>query len=729
MVNQDPTRVKTEAEIFSQLEALCSIGGFFEVIAFFCWKDCFIHAPNGELNSEVLAKQYDRSKLSRTELSTLIGLACKNGFSEKSLTKDELENLYNQAWNFIEELHSSFYLPLELAKFSENKKSSKEIFGSGTFMREAIFYSGEGVYRHQYRDLSEIRYKSDNPWIEKNKGFSINQAIKVISSIESLQIEKANKLIEESKSLYLPSYLSIFKFITEEITQKSQLPENIVKNVINAFSAKPDEGMQTFNTVDSFNHRNAFPVIELSEDEYLSFQMYSLWEALYESPFFWFNLDKSYSATASKHRGAYTEDFTAQRLERVFGKVNVHTNIDIYDGKNRAGEIDVIVTFGDIAVMIQAKSKKLTIEARKGNSQKLEDDFKRAVQDAYDQAFSCAKLLQKDGLTYKNECGDEIIFKSDFKTIFPICIVSDYYPALAVQARQFLKYEVTEIIKAPYVMDVFLIDLITEMLESPLFLLDYLYKRSDFGDSVMSNHELVIFATYLKQNLYFEENFDLVMLEDDISTDLELAMLARREGVEVSKIPIGLLTLHEGQHSGSILDDTKNSSDYGLLKLGFHLLSLSGTAIKLFNDAISQMIELFKVDGKHHDCTLPLIEEKTGLTIHCNEMDAQSATKQLMVHCEKRKYTCKANSWIGLCFSPLRQRFRFSILLEHPWEHSIEMDKLVSDLPGLGKHHEVKDGKLNFKRISKMATKRKKKIGRNDPCPCGSGKKYKQCCL
>ena len=21
------------------------------------------------------------------------------------------------------------------------------------------------------------------------------------------------------------------------------------------------------------------------------------------------------------------------------------------------------------------------------------------------------------------------------------------------------------------------------------------------------------------------------------------------------------------------------------------------------------------------------------------------------------------------------------------------------------------------------------KIGRNDPCPCGSGKKYKQCCL
>ena len=24
--------------------------------------------------------------------------------------------------------------------------------------------------------------------------------------------------------------------------------------------------------------------------------------------------------------------------------------------------------------------------------------------------------------------------------------------------------------------------------------------------------------------------------------------------------------------------------------------------------------------------------------------------------------------------------------------------------------------------------RKKKKIGRNDPCPCGSGKKYKKCC-
>jgi len=28
----------------------------------------------------------------------------------------------------------------------------------------------------------------------------------------------------------------------------------------------------------------------------------------------------------------------------------------------------------------------------------------------------------------------------------------------------------------------------------------------------------------------------------------------------------------------------------------------------------------------------------------------------------------------------------------------------------------------------RMPIKKQKKIGRNDPCPCGSGKKYKKCC-
>ncbi len=30
--------------------------------------------------------------------------------------------------------------------------------------------------------------------------------------------------------------------------------------------------------------------------------------------------------------------------------------------------------------------------------------------------------------------------------------------------------------------------------------------------------------------------------------------------------------------------------------------------------------------------------------------------------------------------------------------------------------------------ITETVTRSAPKVGRNDPCPCGSGKKYKQCC-
>ncbi len=55
------------------------------------------------------------------------------------------------------------------------------------------------------------------------------------------------------------------------------------------------------------------------------------------------------------------------------------------------------------------------------------------------------------------------------------------------------------------------------------------------------------------------------------------------------------------------------------------------------------------------------------------------------------------------------------------WLYNLpEWDELLSD-----------DQKRDIKKTYN-ATKtvvKAKKIGRNDPCPCGSGKKYKQCCL
>lgn len=39
------------------------------------------------------------------------------------------------------------------------------------------------------------------------------------------------------------------------------------------------------------------------------------------------------------------------------------------------------------------------------------------------------------------------------------------------------------------------------------------------------------------------------------------------------------------------------------------------------------------------------------------------------------------------------------------------------------------DGEFDFHVLHDQIARPKKKVGRNDPCPCGSGEKYKKCCL
>ncbi|WP_121316977.1 nuclease-related domain-containing protein [Paraburkholderia sp. RAU2J] len=109
--------------------------------------------------------------------------------------------------------------------------------------------------------------------------------------------------------------------------------------------------------------------------------------------------DKAYQATAAQHRGALTEAFAARRLASVFGMERVHSNVHLAQSKGTTiGEIDVLVVFGDRLIIVQAKSKRLTLEARRGNDGQLRKDFAAAIQDSYDQAWLCAQaILAGDG--------------------------------------------------------------------------------------------------------------------------------------------------------------------------------------------------------------------------------------------------------------------------------------------------------------------------------------------
>ncbi|OHV10009.1 SEC-C metal-binding domain-containing protein [Kushneria phosphatilytica] len=719
----DIANTRTEKTIFKELELLCQSPGYVHVIAYLCIRDNTIRHSPSEVKLEDILQQFSMERLVRTELSTIVGLMCKKNIDNSLPSPDVFQEYIDKTDSLLLELHESMRPGMDrIFNTEEARKGEINPFQSGSILRESIFYGGESAYQFQYKDFSKLKYEKDDNWLVLNKGYNLDQAIKVITAIQDVHDEKLNNVFIDfaQKDPKEWTFLETFKFKTEEISNNSGVDTAVSQKVIESLTCYTD--MACFQNLDDFNPINACPIIKVEDGEYLLFSVYSLFQAFYETPFFWFNEDKSYKNKAMQHRGEFTELFSKERLEIVFGEERVFCNIDIFDsGNQKVGEIDVLVLFSDRAIVLQAKSKKLTIEARKGNDLSLKSDFKKAVQDAYDQAFSCSRLILEGNCRFFDSQKEEIKISNDFKEIYPFCVVSDHYPALSFQAKQFLKQKQTNIIKPAFVMDIFFLDVLTEMLQSPLHFLSYIHRRVFYNEKVLSTHELTVLSYHLKTNLWIENDFSLIYLEDDICADLDLAMLSRREGLPGPKQVDGILTKYQGTHFEKLISDIEELERSDTIDFGFMMLAFGGDTIELINDSIDKIAEAVKYDGKHHDLTLVVSDQKAGLTIHCNNNSNHDAIQLLNRHCESRKYLQKADKWFGICIDPKTLKLRFGVNKVFPWKQSIEMDNLTRNF--MPAKPIAANGRVNFK------TKTITKIGRNEKCPCGSGKKYKKCCL
>ena len=711
--------MRSEHEIFRELASLCASPGYAHAVAYLCTRDNLI-TYSGEMKTKDMQHLFSKSRLLRTETSTLIGLMLKRPIDYTLPASSTLEKYIESTETLLEEMHhamsASFWQVIDSVKIAEEGFNP---FTTGAALREPIFYGGESAYSFQYRDFSSAKYANDTPWLIANKGFSIHDARNVVLAITRLQNEKAISVMR-SMPLEAWPFLSSMSFSVQEVADYGHIDMAIVDKVLSAFAIPPSVHNEQFNSLHDFNIANACPLICMPDGAYLLFHIYSLVEALYEAPFYWMGADKAYVSTAMQNRGVFTEMFAVERLQQVFGTESVFANIDIYGSKSKKlGEIDVLVLFGNRALVLQAKSKRLTLEARRGNDFQIKDDFKKSIQDSSDQAYLCAKLVEEGNCAFKDVAGNVVALPVSLKRIYVICLISDHYPALSFQARQFLKFVATDRISSPFVMDVFALDAMTEMLNSPLQFLSSIDRRTGYTDKLIASHELTILSYHLKKNLWVDDEHVMVMLDDDISADLDLAMFVRRDSVHGKGTPEGILTRSGTTALGCMVKAIEARPDPATIDLGFTLLTLSEDAVLEISAGIDLLAKKSIADGKNHALSVRLGSDKTGLTIHCNNNSIEVAGPELQRQCYVRKYTERARTWFGVCVNPVDQAPRFGINLESPWEQDDTMDGLTKNLG--------KPGKLTTP--LRNAAKVRVKTSRNDPCLCGSGKKYKKCCL
>lgn len=249
--------------------------------------------------------------------------------------------------------------------------------------------------------------------------------------------------------------------------------------------------------------------------------------------------------------------------------------------------------------------------------------------------------------------------------MYPISLTSENYPALTIQAREILDTsKAGPDVKAPFISDIFMLDVLTEFLNSPLYFLSYIDRRVGYQEKIGSINEFAILGYHLKKNLWFEDDVELVMVDESFSVDLDTAFSIRRRNLPGNDMPQGILTKYKNTYVGKLINSIESSPHPELINLGFTLLKLGEETVLAIEQGVSQLRSASLRDDQHHDFSIAFGTGDEGLTIHCNDLGEREARSKLQEHCARRKYVTKADKWFGLSIRKSDGRPRFGVHLK-----------------------------------------------------------------
>tara|TARA_B110000971_G_C20023070_1_gene507372 strand:+ start:724 stop:2112 length:1389 start_codon:yes stop_codon:yes gene_type:complete len=440
----------SQEEVFEQIRLKCREDGFVHALAELSFEDSFftIYLDKGVNLLDIKEKRGDGNFV-RYELSLLIGCLAQAPIIQNIPSRHNLDKLKKEICELLPLLHNGFKDALN-EKIMESITSIEQgadprdadPLKSMEVMQEAIFYGGDAACIFQYDNWIIEKYENDAVWFEKGIGSSLKDYVKVINCIAHHAKENANRSSPSGDTDFTATNtaLDIFKFSRQLICQNTSVAQSIVDKILEKFTLGTLPENSNFSGPVAPNEASFKPIMQLSKNEFVMFDSYGLLEAAYDAPFYWMQNDKVYKNTASINRGHFAEQKSYEMLCRVFGKKNVHKNVKILSEskKDTLAEIDVLVVFAGRLIVLEAKSKKLTLKAKLGDKEAFSEDFKNAIQDAYDQSQKAIERIQEPNICVSLEDGDTLKLPDSFIEIYNLCVLANFYPALLPQVSQFL---------------------------------------------------------------------------------------------------------------------------------------------------------------------------------------------------------------------------------------------------------------------------------------------------
>lgn len=712
-------KIRGEHEILKDIEELCKSEGYAHALALLCFEANYIRKK--ELSNYEEAEERHQESILRAEIDLLIGFMLKAEIGNflKIIPTKEIQNSVKKTKGLLYELFTLLNLPNLNFR---NKAAEENTIGAKEFYKEAVIeralkasflYSAETEYEFQYENLVYKKHKNDKEWFVENKGFSVKSAQEIINAISEtvlFQVEAAHtrySMSEQGKekmfkllakkdfsninfdigidinNVKIP-FLPIFYIDKRKIIKETELPENVVNNFFEAFSINEFPCNEKFKVHGDFNEISARPLIKANNDEYILFQVNTLRKSFYESPFYWMQ-NTIYEEKGNANRGKFVEEACAERLRNVFGDSSVYENISIIRKKGeKIGEIDILVVYADRAIVVETKSKRMSLNAIKGVADQVKKDFKKGVQKASNQSFDNATYLLDEEYALLDKDGRDLNITRKFSEIFTMCVFPHRHPGLAVQMFFLLDSSKDhKIISKPYVTDIFVFDVLCEFLNNPIYFLGYQHKRARYFRHIGASNELSILGYYLTKNLWVEEE-NFLFIDDSFCYCIDESFTVRRlPDIEGKHTPEGILTRHKNSYFDKIMNEISTVKKDNIIDLAYFLFDLSENAANFISEHCALIIE--RVENKEVPVAdFSQIFNDTGIIFHASRKCIKEATEELAFHCMVSKYRYKMKNWFGISLDSKPNTKRpvkcFSIM-RWEWEKNEAMEEALKTLP------------------------------------------------
>ncbi|QCT94958.1 hypothetical protein FE773_07075 [Caminibacter mediatlanticus TB-2] len=416
---------------------------------------------------------------------------------------------------------------------------------------------------------------------------------------------------------------------------------------------------------------------------------------------------KKHQKNYYKKKGEYLEDKSLELFQKILPNCEVYKSLKY----GVDDEVDGIIIYDNNIFIVEAKSGKFSKGAKKGNVEKIKSNMKKLVEEAYNQTIRAKKYILSDEEVEFRDKSKKTVLKLKREKINNIYLINvTLEPLNHITANLSSLKEFGFIQNDEWIWSVYLNDLriISEIIDLPSEFLVYVERRIKYNDypQVKMAEEIDIFGYFLNEGLYFDDiefpknGFELI-IDSSFSKDIDLYYFWK-EGKLDKKVEKPTFFKGCKNNIKFLVKQIEELNKENFSILTKFLLSLDCYSQNLIKEQIELILKSQRTDFYPH-----IDKARIGVVFVSKRIYNYDLLKK---QCELYAYERKINNW-------------FVIILENNFIHFEQFyfdnkpNKIIEN-----KFEGLKEYRL------KQTLKVKRKIGRNELCPCGSGKKYKKCC-